>query len=190
MSGMGRRDFITLFGGAAAARPLSVRAGAAGAMFCGRKATLKSNSTISLTGPARRGTVRIGATNLLIARKVDPRLPRSTERPREPRGGEREKPRGSPRVSYGRRRAKLRGPSPSTEARVEGLFRRRRLPATTNVTHGSEQIDDQETDYRPHCFWRAHCSHRGHLCCRRCSSMVESRRSPPLQCPWSLQSAW
>jgi hypothetical protein len=137
-----------------------------------QKATLKSNSTISLTGPARRGTVRIGATNLLIARKVDPRLPRSTERPREPRGGEREKPRGSPRVSYGRRRAKLRGPSPSTEARVEGLFRRRRLPATTNVTHGSEQIDDQETDYRPHCFWRAHCSHRGHLCCRRCSAMV------------------
>jgi hypothetical protein len=37
---------------------------------------------------------------------------------------------------------------------------------------GSEQIDDQETDYRPHCFWRAHCSHRGHLCCRRCSAMV------------------
>ena len=62
--------------------------------------------------------------------------------------------------------------SPSTEARVEGLVHRRHLPGTTNATHGSEQIDDQEADYRPHCFWHAHCSHRGHLCCRRCSAMV------------------
>jgi hypothetical protein len=45
-------------------------------------------------------------------------------------------------------------------------------PATSNDTHGSERIDDQQTDYRPHCFWRAHRSHRGHLCCRRCSAMV------------------
>jgi hypothetical protein len=67
--------------------------------------------------------------------------------------------------------AKLRRPSPLTEARVEGLFRRLQLPASTNATHGSEQID-QETDYRPHCFWRAHCSNRGHLCCCRCSAMV------------------
>jgi len=82
------------------------------------------------------------------------------------------KPRGSSRSSYCRRGAKLRAPSPLTEARVEGLFRSRQLPATANATHGSEQIDDQERDYRPHCFWRAHCSHRGHLCCRRCSAMV------------------
>src|SRR5262249_30857111 len=40
------------------------------------------------------------------------------------------------------------------------------------VLDGSEQIDDQETDYWPHRFCRAHGSSRGHLCCRHCSAMV------------------
>src|SRR5262249_46405120 len=40
------------------------------------------------------------------------------------------------------------------------------------VLDGSEQIDDQETDYWPHRFCRAHGSNRGHLCCRHCSAMV------------------
>jgi hypothetical protein len=76
---------------------------------------------------------------------------------KEPRGGERGKLRDSWPLTIDRSAVEV--------SSVGG-------PATTNATHGSERIDDQETDYRPHCFWRAHRSHRGHLCCRRRSAMV------------------
>jgi len=45
--------------------------------------------------------------------------------------------------------------------------RRRRM---RGVLDGSDR--DQATDSRPHCFSRAYCSNRGHLCCHRCSAMV------------------
>src|ERR1700730_5683055 len=102
-----------------------------------QKSNTDCNSTISLTAACKARQSQNWGDNLLIARKVGPRLPPSTERLRSHGAGG-----GKTRWLFPLSKAfggancaarSSRWSSPSTEARVEGLVRRRHLPGATNA---------------------------------------------------------
>jgi hypothetical protein len=81
----------------------------------------------------------------------------------------------------------LRGPFLTKRASISSVGRNQ-PPSTPHM--GQNKFDDQETDYRPHCFWRA--PHREHLCCCCCAAMVGRDDLHPYRargnCSWHRSS--